>query len=183
MMGLLGRWRRDRRGVSAVEFAFIAPVLILCYFGVAELCGALLAQRKAGHAASEIGDLLAQKQTVSVANGDFTSLFSVGGAVMYPLSAANLKIRLTDIYVDASGADRVRWSEDNGAGLTAYAKNTDLTASVPAGMLSAGATVVKAETVFTYTSPVAIIIKAAIPFNSAFYLAPRQVAEITCADC
>jgi Flp pilus assembly protein TadG len=43
VMSFLNRWRRDRRGVSAVEFAFIAPVLILFYFGVAELCSALLA--------------------------------------------------------------------------------------------------------------------------------------------
>ncbi len=41
-----GKFRRDQRGVSAVEFAFIAPVLILFYFGLAEYTQALMAQRK-----------------------------------------------------------------------------------------------------------------------------------------
>ena len=36
-MGLLTRLRGDRRGVSAVEFALIAPVIIVFYFGLAEL--------------------------------------------------------------------------------------------------------------------------------------------------
>ena len=45
---------RDRRGVSAIEFAFIAPVLIMIYFSVAELCEAMLAQRKVAHAASAV---------------------------------------------------------------------------------------------------------------------------------
>ena len=32
-IGLLRRLLRDRRGVSAVEFALIAPVMIMIYFG------------------------------------------------------------------------------------------------------------------------------------------------------
>ena len=53
MTGLLPRFERDRRGVSAIEFALIAPVLIFAYFGLAELSGALLADRRAAQIASE----------------------------------------------------------------------------------------------------------------------------------
>ena len=185
MMRWFNRWRRDRRGVSAVEFAFIAPLLILSYFGVAELCGALLAQRKAGHVASEIGDLVAQTgPSQTLAMSDFTNFWSVGGAVMYPLSPTPLKIRLTSINADSTGkVFKVGWSEDNGAGLTKYPVGTDLTSSVPAGVIQANGSIIKAETVYTYTSPVAIVVKTAIPFSSTFYLSPRQTTVIPCPTC
>ena len=40
------RFLGDRRGVSAIEFAFIAPVMILMYFGVAELTQGMMAERR-----------------------------------------------------------------------------------------------------------------------------------------
>ena len=182
MMRWFNRWRGDRRGVSAVEFAFIAPILILSYFAVAELCGALLAQRKAGHVASEIGDLVAQSQQLTMA--EFTDFWSVGNAVMYPLASTPLKIRLTSINADPTGkVFKVAWSEDNGAGLTKYAVGTDLTSSVPAGLIQANGSVIKSETIYTYTSPVAVVVKTAIPFNATFYLSPRQTTVIPCPTC
>ena len=42
----LPRFFRDRRGVAAVEFAFVAPVLILIYMGLAEVTMALMAERR-----------------------------------------------------------------------------------------------------------------------------------------
>ena len=50
--GLLTRLRGDRRGVSAVEFALIAPVIIVFYFGLAEFCQAFMAQKRMGRTAA-----------------------------------------------------------------------------------------------------------------------------------
>jgi Flp pilus assembly protein TadG len=178
---LLRRLRGDRRGVSAIEFAFIAPILILCYFGVAELCGALLAERKATHVASEVGDLVAQCQ--SVAASDFTGDFwPVGAAVLYPLSTSNLSMRITSITADstdkiftvASGGPTF----DNGGALHAYAPGTVLTLPALSGLIPANGSIIMSETQYTYTSPVSIVVKNALTFNSTFYLAPRQVTVI-----
>ena len=40
------RFGRDRRGVSAVEFAFMAPVMIGLYLGCAEISDGVAADRK-----------------------------------------------------------------------------------------------------------------------------------------
>ena len=101
---IAGMWRKlrgDRRGVSAVEFALLAPALIACYFGLAEMCGALLAERKASHIASAVGDLVAQ--TTTIHDSDMTDIWTVSATLMAPMSTTTLKMRVTSIVADASG--------------------------------------------------------------------------------
>ena len=66
VLARLKRLRRDERGVSAVEFALIAPVMILFYFGLAELTQVMIAERKTVRTASAIGDILAQTAEIKV---------------------------------------------------------------------------------------------------------------------
>ena len=54
--GLLQQFVRDRRGVSAVEFALIAPLMIAFYFGLTEFCQGYMAQKRMGHSAAAVAD-------------------------------------------------------------------------------------------------------------------------------
>ena len=60
IIGWLSRFARDRRGVSAVEFAFIAPVMIGLYFGCAEISDGVAADRKVSLIAGALANLAAQ---------------------------------------------------------------------------------------------------------------------------
>src|SRR6185312_907788 len=128
----LGNFAPNEAGVSAVEFAFIAPVLILAYFGCAELCGAMLAERKASHTASAIGDLVAQASTVSTS--DLTNIFTVGDIIMSPDPTNTLGMRVTSVQADASGATTVGWSQASGT-MTALPKNGAIT--IPSNLIAA----------------------------------------------
>lgn len=55
----------DERGVAAIEFAFIAPVMLAFYFGMTELSLAVEADRNLSHAASLVGDLAAQDEVMT----------------------------------------------------------------------------------------------------------------------
>ena len=79
----------DRRGTAAVEFAFVAPVMILLYYGLAELTQGMIADRKASHVASAIGDLVAQDTQVNTAEMD--DIFNVGKAVIAPFAIRGKK--------------------------------------------------------------------------------------------
>ena len=59
-LNCLARFRSDRRGVAAVEFALVAPVLIAAYLGMAELTLGLMTARQTSHLAATVGDLAAQ---------------------------------------------------------------------------------------------------------------------------
>jgi Flp pilus assembly protein TadG len=170
----LGRFLRDREGLAAVEFAFVAPMLILAYFGVAELCGAMLAQRKTSHVASAIGDLTAQYS--APAASDVTNFFAAGQTIMTPSATTTLKMRISAVQENAAGTGAfVLWS--CASNWVLLAKNTPETLP-QANMIAAGQSVVMAEAQYTYTSPVAYVLPSAFTYSNVFYLRPRIVDPI-----
>lgn len=59
------RCLKDRRGVGAVEFAFIAPVVIMLILGTTELGQYILKNQSLGMAAGRIGDLVTREEALS----------------------------------------------------------------------------------------------------------------------
>jgi Flp pilus assembly protein TadG len=156
-----------------VEFAFIAPVLILAYFGLAELCGAMLAERKASHVASCIGDLVAQDAAPSIS--DINDIFSVGDTIMAPFSTTSLEMRISSVQANSTGTQYLTtWSQ--ATGYTAYANGTSIT--VPANLIGANESVIMAEVQYVYNSPVGYVIPQAVTYDEQFFLRPRLVDPI-----
>jgi Flp pilus assembly protein TadG len=174
---------RDQRGVSAVEFALIAPVMILIYVGLVELCQGLLAERRASHAASSVGDLITQDQSVTAT--ELQDIFAIGNSVMAPLNPATLKICSASISVDPStGGLKVNWN----ASSTAAGTMTRDCSSVPADFpqqtvngvskpfINAGESIILTRAEYTYTSIFtgSTFLTGPIVFKEAFYLRPRK---------
>jgi len=61
------RFSKNEDGIAAIEFAFIAPVMLFMYFGMAEVATAISVDRNVSHSANVAGDLTTQSQTVSAA--------------------------------------------------------------------------------------------------------------------
>ncbi|HBS32134.1 MAG TPA: hypothetical protein DEA40_10395, partial [Parvularcula sp.] len=64
------RFARSASGLAAVEFALIAPIMILLFFGVVEGSGALSASRKTLLASNTLADLVAQETQILKADLD-----------------------------------------------------------------------------------------------------------------
>jgi len=174
-MKTLRKFVRDRGGASALEFALIAPLLIALYFGLAEYCQAMMADRKVSHAASSLGDLVAQSTQVSSA--DMTDIFKVGPVLIAPFPSAGLKMRISSVTVDQNNVAKVDWSDGSGMA----GRSVGSTVTLPANAADAtkpfiakGETVVMSETEFTYESPVKYFIKDGVTFKEVYYLRPRK---------
>lgn len=105
--------RRDRSGVGAVEFALIAPVLIVLYMGSLEISVAMSVNKKLARAASTVADLVTQDETVD--KTFLKSMVNVAQSVMMPFRTDGMKIRITGIAIDDTGVGKATWSwqEDN----------------------------------------------------------------------
>lgn len=159
--------------MAAIEFALLAPVFVMLYLGLAELTMALMAERRVAHAASVMGDLVAQ--TPSIKESEVTDVFSVGGSILSPFSATPLNIRITGVTADTNGTPKVVWCKSRG--LTALTANTTVT--IPNNLLAAGDSVVEADVQYAYASPLRIFFPTALTFSSTFYLKPRRSAAVT----
>jgi Flp pilus assembly protein TadG len=168
----------DARGVAAVEFALLVPILVLLYFGMAELTQGALAERRAQHTASSVSDLVAQDSTITAAQVD--DVFDVGGAIVYPFPTTSLQMRVTSITTDSHSNATVDWSRASG-GMTALTKGSSITVS--SNIISASQSVIRAETTYVYTPAIGLIIKAPITFHETSYSRPRLSNQVTCADC
>lgn len=58
--------RRNEEGVAAIEFALIAPVMLFIYFGLYEIFMLVDADRRVTQAASLVGDLASQEETLTL---------------------------------------------------------------------------------------------------------------------
>ena len=173
----------DRRGATAVEFAFIAPVLVLFYFGLAEFSGALMADRKVNLVASEIGDLTTQPTSIS-ASTDVPDMIAATTTIMAPLATSPLSVRLIEVYEDSSSNTWVKWCQPTAA-CTGYpttdqgSPTSGTKFTIPSGMLTSGNCIVQAQATYTYTSPLSVLIPAPWTFTQTFYLVPRQSPCVT----
>jgi len=170
---MLRRFSADRRGVAAIEFALLLPVLVLLYCGLAEFTLAIMAQRQAAHAASVVGDLVAQETNVNAA--EMNDIFAVGQAIIKPFPRAPLKLRVTSVKADAQGVPRVVWSQGNGLGSFGLGITP---AGFPPTLLAAGDSVIQADVGYTYTSPLQQVLPRPVSYANTFYLRPRRSAEV-----
>lgn len=169
---------RDRRGVSAVEFALIAPLIILFYFGMVEFCQGFMAQKRMGHSASMVADLVAQSQA-PVTKGSLNDILGVGEHIMSPFSATSLKLSVTSLTQNADGEVVVDWTHGNHPDAPTVGSVVD----IPDNLIVDGESLVMSQATYAYNSPIAGFLPGTTNFDQTHYLRPRSVNKVECSDC
>lgn len=117
--------RRDARGVAAVEFALILPVMLLLYIGAVDVSRGVSASRKVDVLSRSLSDLISQQPTTSsMASSTITTDLTAAAAIMAPFPVAALKMTVSaiDVKVKSNGTccdALVRWSYTKGGTLRA----------------------------------------------------------------
>lgn len=175
---LARRFGCDERGVSAIEFAFIAPILILFYFGMAETCQLLMAKRRISHAGAAVADLVSQSRSPTV-KSDLDDKLLAAQSIVFPFPTTSLRIQLTSVTArnpTPGGAPMVDWSYPAGG----RAKDSTFVVGTP---LNAGENVIVAEVTYDYSSSIGYFIPAAKRITHKAELRPRKEDVINCTDC
>jgi len=164
----LARLIGDRRGVSAVEFALIAPVMVAMYLGSAELTQVLTLDRKITSVANAIADLVAQDDFVT--DNELDDIMAAGDAILAPYPTDPLSVRITSVRMDEDGEVFVDWSESE----TMTPHDDESLPPMPAGLLSPMSSVVMVEALYPYEGPFNSSFDAPITLTDTAYLRPRR---------
>ncbi|MGY6627296.1 MAG: TadE/TadG family type IV pilus assembly protein [Oceanicaulis sp.] len=170
----LARFARDRRGVSAVEFALIAPIMITMYLGVAQLSLALSADRKVSNAALVVADLTAQRDAVN--NAEIADYFAAGRAMMAPFNSANLALRVSSVRMHEDGEIFLAWSQADGMAPAAAAP------TLPAGLLVPGGSVIVVDAEMPFTTAFGDLFSSPVTLRDSALLRPRRSGHVNNAS-
>jgi Flp pilus assembly protein TadG len=179
----IARFLRDPRGVSAVEFAFVFPVMVLLYLGGTAMTQGVVLKRKTTLVTRTVGDLVSQY--TQIVDTDKTAIFSAATAVIQPYASGQLSVIVSSVVIDANGNATIAWS-DSTSTTTPHTVNAPVT--LPTGIAPtdsngnfiANATVIWAEGQYAYTLPVGsgVLGITSMTLSEQFYLRPRRVSAI-----
>ncbi len=85
----------DQRGVSAVEFAMLLPLMITLYLGTVEISQGIGIDRKVTLTTRTVADLASQVSSIN--NADMTNLLTASAAVIAPYDATKLKVTVSRV--------------------------------------------------------------------------------------
>lgn len=179
------KFARNCTGVAAVEFAMLAPILVLAVFGTFEVSRAVLAHKRFQHAVAMVGDLVAREQHLgtdqSSADAALAGIVKSAEHAMQPFTTTPLKIGIYSIRADSTipNKNRVEWSYSyHGKTVQGHCANKSPPAS---GMVTPGNAVIMVEADYTYTPVLSGLIPgftAPLAYSDVMTYSPRN----SCVD-
>ena len=166
---------RDKRGVSAVEFAVILPFMAALYLGGTAITQGIVVKRKVVLVTHTVGDLIARDNSIN--NTEMTAIFDAAKAVFAPYGwNPLLKIKVSSVNVNGAGTATVGWSE----AFQDTARAVGSGVSLPAGLNTPNTSVIWAEVSYNYTPPIGgAFTGGTMTFTDQLYIRPRLVTCIT----
>ena len=172
------RFSTNTRGVAAVEFAMLVPILLAAFLGCFEFSQAITVNRRVTNIASETGDLVAQVQTLTTA--DMNDIMNVTKTLLQPYDTTKVKVTITSVTANAtSGAVTVDWSFGFQGGAT-HAQGSSL--AIPTGLIAKGQSLIVAETSYFFKPTIGQYLIGGITLGDKFYLSPRKGAPCVQLD-
>ena len=107
---LARRFVRDDSGVAAVEFAYIAPILLVMLMATFELSRAVSIDRRLNSVSAMASELVAREDQVDAE--DLKNISRSLDHVMKPYNDNSLIVRLLQVRTDNNGATKVEWSTE-----------------------------------------------------------------------
>jgi Flp pilus assembly protein TadG len=172
---MLGRFRRAAEGLAAVEFALIAPIMILLFFGVVESSGALGASRRTLLASNTLADLVAQE--TQILKADLDDLFIGMEDVIDPRDI-DATFRIVSVTFDpADNKVKVDWSYDS-TGAAPYAAGSEYTGDLSIAVFDDTSSLIVAESVYNYASPISQKIIGPLTIEKSASRWPRRTTRV-----
>lgn len=188
------RLGKDRRGVAAVEFALIVPILLILYFLTMEASQGIETSKKVSRANATVADLVAQQSTVDP--DSLKAILEIADTTLRPYYRSEPDIVITAIEVVGKDNPKaqVAWEykvvgDSYGPGAVAGSATT-----LPNELTTEGAFLVRVTSTLAYVPVIAwsddavkttgiASIFSHITMGETNYVRPRMTTTISCPNC
>jgi Flp pilus assembly protein TadG len=174
LIRLLAEFRRDRRGTSAIEFAFILPVMLTAYIGGIEISNAIAIDRKVTITARTVTDLVSRASTIST--GDMSDILAASAAAISPYIPNNLTFTVSEIYIDNNGNAKV-WGFS--CSYQGTARTIGQPVTLPPQLTVKNSYLIWGEAQYNYTPPIAYVISGTLNLKDQIFMSPRMSSSVT----
>lgn len=191
----IARFLRDRRGVAAVEFAFIAPLLLTLYFVTMEVAQGIETNKKVSRVGSMVADLVTQ-QPSETKKDVIEPIMEIGEAILHPYVRTRPVIEVTEIEITTEATPRavVKWSRKLANGVFSAGAGKNTTTDVPAKLKIPGTFLIRVSAQLNYRPVISWTAEQKtslgllgafdnISMDEIYYLRPRMSNRINCTNC
>lgn len=145
----------DQRGIATIEFAMILPLLVLLYFGTAELTRVVDASRRVSLFARTLADLSGRADNPNPSAGDMSAISAAATAILRPLDASGMQIVVNAMGVESIsgtlyGGVCSSWQQNAAARARLTMNGTNGLPATPSVYQFDGARYMLAEVTMTY---------------------------------
>jgi Flp pilus assembly protein TadG len=166
----LSEFAKDTRGMSAVEFAMLLPLMLTLYLGGVEVSQGISIDRKVTLTARTVADLVAQVSSIDTAG--VNAALGAATAVMAPYPDTNAKVTVSLVKIDANGNAKVCWSNS---------KNGDVrsgSVTLPAALNVPNTSLVWGEASYAYTPSIGYVLTNSMNLTDQIFMRPRLSESI-----
>jgi len=165
------RFIASTRGVAAIEFAFILPVMLVLLLASFDASRAIAIYMKVRAANSALATI--SNQFTTIHDADKTEILGATSSVLAPYSSSPIVAAMSELQLTGSGQAKVIWSDAlNGTPLTVGS-----TVSIPTAFTNSY--LVLCSVSYTYTPFFTFFISHPITLSDSLYTIPRTGASIT----
>ena len=168
LRGLFRRLKRRESGVAAVEFAFILPLMLTMFFGLAETTLGVMVSRKVSLLNRTLADLASQ--TSAIDNTEKDNIFNAAKSTLSPFDQVTVGMTFSSIVIDNAGKAKVCWTEaSNMSGLAAGS-----TIVLPTGLNLPNTSLIVAKSDYPLAPDIGYMITGTIHIGGdSIYMRPR----------
>jgi Flp pilus assembly protein TadG len=169
----LSGFARDARGVSAVEFALVLPLMLTLYLGGVEVSQGVSIDRKVTLTARTVADLVAQVASIDTAG--INAALGAATAIMAPYPDKDAAVTVSVVDIDSKGNAKVKWSSTKNG--TARAVGSSVT--LPAALNTPSTSLVLGEASYKYQPSIGYVVTGSMNLSNQIYMRPRLSETVT----
>jgi Flp pilus assembly protein TadG len=169
---LLSRFIASSRGVAAVEFAIILPVMLVLCLGSFDATNAIAIYIKVRAATATLADISNQYKTIH--DSDMQQILGATSVVLSPYASAPAQVVVSELKISSSKKAKVSWSD----ALNGTARKTGSSVTIPKSIGPNNSYLIYCEVSYSFTPLFGFFTSGAITLSDNLYTTPRSSTSI-----